>query len=177
MEVRVGKAHIKVVLGDITEQDTEAITNAANDHLWMGTGVAGAIKSKGGETIELEAMKQGPIPIGSAVVTSAGKLPQRYVVHAAVMGQRLEATEDSIRDATRSTILLCEEKRISSVSLPAFGTGVGRFPAARCAEIMVDACIDTLLNTKNISEVRLVLFDKPTYDKFVSTLESRFKRR
>ncbi|MCD6097410.1 macro domain-containing protein [bacterium] len=177
MEVRVGKARIRVVLGDITEQDTDAIANAANDHLWMGSGVAGAIKSKGGEEIELEAMKQGPIPVGSAVITGAGRLPQRYVIHAAVMGQKLEATEDSIRDATCSALMLCEEKKISSVSLPAFGTGVGRFPAARCAEIMVDACIDTLLKTKNISEVRLVLFDKPTFDKFVSTLESRFKRR
>jgi len=89
MEVRVGKARIRVVLGDITEQDTDAIANAANDHLWMGSGVAGAIKSKGGEEIELEAMKQGPIPVGSAVITGAGRLPQRYVIHAAVMGQKL----------------------------------------------------------------------------------------
>lgn len=77
---------IELVRGDITWVDTEAIVNAANNQLWMGAGVAGAIKRAGGEEIEREAVAQGPIEVGESVVTAAGRLPHRYVIHAAAMG-------------------------------------------------------------------------------------------
>ncbi|MDQ3830194.1 MAG: macro domain-containing protein, partial [Candidatus Tectomicrobia bacterium] len=87
MRKQVGTTTLEVVQGDITECAVDAVVNAANNHLWMGAGVAGAIKRKGGQVIEDEAVRQGPIPVGEAVVTSGGTLQARYVIHAAAMGQ------------------------------------------------------------------------------------------
>src|SRR5512143_2233224 len=85
----IGRLRLTVVLGDIAEQATDAVVNAANNHLWMGAGVAGAIKARGGEEIERDAMKLGPIEPGEAVTTTAGRLKARYCIHAAAMGQDL----------------------------------------------------------------------------------------
>ena len=90
MEIKVGKATLLIVNGDITEQQVDVVTNAANNRLWMGGGVAGAIKAKGGEDIEEEAMKQGPIPVGEVAVTAAGNLPVTKVYHAVVMEQDMK---------------------------------------------------------------------------------------
>jgi O-acetyl-ADP-ribose deacetylase (regulator of RNase III) len=127
-----------VVEGDITELDVDAIANAANDHLWMGAGVAGAIKRAGGEEIEREAVARGPIALGTAVATSGGRLRARWVVHGAVMGQDLQTSADLIGQTTRSCLAVAEELGARSLALPAFGTGVGGFPLAECARIMVD---------------------------------------
>src|SRR5205807_5858876 len=89
----IGGARIRVVKGDITALPCEAIVNAANSHLWMGGGVAGAIKRRGGPEIEQEAMRRGPVPVGEAVATGAGRLPARYVIHAVTMGQDLRSEE------------------------------------------------------------------------------------
>jgi len=112
---------LEVVEGNIAELDVDAIANAANNHLWMGAGVAGAIKRAGGEEIEQEAVAQGPIAVGDAVATSGGRLKARHVIHGAVMGQDLRTDALGAR----------------SLALPAFGTGVGGFPLAECAEILV----------------------------------------
>jgi O-acetyl-ADP-ribose deacetylase (regulator of RNase III) len=128
---------LEVVEVDIAALDVDAITNAANDRLWMGAGVAGAIKRAGGEEIEREAVAKGPIAIGDAVATGAGKLPAKHVIHAAVMGQDLVTSADAIRTATRRTLEVAEELDAASVALPAFGTGVGGFPLAECARLMV----------------------------------------
>ena len=128
---------LEVVEGDIAAIAVDAVANAANDHLWMGAGVAGAIKRAGGEDIEQEAMAQGPIQVGDAVATGAGRLPARWVIHAAVMGQDLATSGDAIRRATRRTLALADELGAESLALPAFGTGVGGFPLDECARIMV----------------------------------------
>jgi len=128
---------LEVVEGDIATIAVDAVANAANDHLWMGAGVAGAIKRAGGDEIEREAMAQGPIEVGDAVATGAGRLPARWVIHAAVMGQDLATSGDAIRCATRRTLELADELGAESVALPAFGTGVGGFPLDECARIMV----------------------------------------
>ena len=128
---------LEVVDGDIALLDVDAITNAANDRLWMGAGVAGAIKRAGGKEIEREAVAKGPIAIGDAVATGAGKLPAKHVIHAAVMGQDLVTSADAIRTATRRTLEVAEELGAASVALPAFGTGVGGFPLGECARLMV----------------------------------------
>src|SRR5437660_8004179 len=99
----------EVVEGDITKLEVDAIANAANDRLWMGAGVAGAIKRAGGEEIEREAVAKGPIAIGDAVATGAGDLPARHVIHAAVMGQDLVTNAFAIRTATRRTLEVAEE--------------------------------------------------------------------
>ena len=128
---------LEVVEGDITTIVVDAIANAANDHLWMGAGVAGAIKRAGGEEIEREAMAQGPVEVGDAVATGGGRLHARWVIHAAVMGQDLVTSADAIRRAARRTLEVADELGAESVALPAFGTGVGGFPLDECAGIMV----------------------------------------
>jgi O-acetyl-ADP-ribose deacetylase (regulator of RNase III) len=133
---------LEVVDGDIAALDVDAIANAANDHLWMGAGVAGAIKRAGGDEIEREAMSKGPVPVGSAVATGAGRLQARYVIHGAVMGQDLRTSAELIERTTRSCIALADELGCDSLALPAFGTGVGGFPLDECARIMVAAARD-----------------------------------
>jgi O-acetyl-ADP-ribose deacetylase (regulator of RNase III) len=130
---------LEVVDGDITALEVDAIANAANNHLWMGSGVAGAIKRAGGDEIEREAVAKGPIEVGEAVATAAGRLPARWVVHGAVMGQGLQTNADLVRRTTESCLRVADELGAESVALPAFGTGVGGFRLDECARIMVDA--------------------------------------
>jgi O-acetyl-ADP-ribose deacetylase len=129
----------EVVEGDIAAIEVDAIANAANNHLWMGSGVAGAIKRAGGEDIEREAVAQGPIDVGDAVATGAGRLPARWVIHGAVMGQDLRTNAELIRRTTGRCLRVADELGATSLALPAFGTGVGGFPLDECARIMVDA--------------------------------------
>jgi O-acetyl-ADP-ribose deacetylase (regulator of RNase III) len=129
---------LEVAEGDIAQLEVDAVANAANDHLWMGSGVAGALKRAGGDEIEREAVAKGPIPLGSAVATRAGRLQAKHVIHGAVMGQDLQTNADLVRQTTRSCLALADELGARSVALPAFGTGVGGFPLDDCARIMVD---------------------------------------
>jgi O-acetyl-ADP-ribose deacetylase (regulator of RNase III) len=130
---------IEAVVGDITKADTEAIVNAANSQLWMGGGVAGAIKRAAGNAVEQEAMAQGPIRPGEAVVTSAGSLPApiRWVIHAATMGPDLQTSENLVRQATAAALAAAQEVGSKSIALPAMGTGVGGFSMERAADVMV----------------------------------------
>lgn len=130
---------LEVVEGDITALEVDAIANAANNHLWMGAGVAGAIKRAGGEEIEREAVAVGPIEVGDAVATGAGRLPARWVIHGAVMGQDLRTDGELVRRTTESCLRIADELGAESLALPAFGTGVGGFPLDECARIMVEA--------------------------------------
>ena len=123
--------------GDIATVEADAIANAANNHLWMGSGVAGALKRAGGVEIEREAVAQGPVPVGTAVATTAGRLNARYVIHGAVMGQDLATDADLVRRTTHACLALADELGCESLALPAFGTGVGGFPLDECARIMV----------------------------------------
>ena len=164
MEKNLSGVKIKLIQGDISDQETDAIVNAANDQLWMGAGVAGAIKRKGGKEIEDEAMKKGPIPIGEAIATPAGKLKAKYVIHAAVMGQDLVTDEEYIKNAVLNSLKRAEELKIKSIAFPAFGTGVGGFPIERCAQIMLDQVKDFSKKAKYLKEVLFVLFDKESYD-------------
>ena len=122
---------------DIAAVDADAVANAANDRLWMGAGVAGALKRAGGEEIEREATALGPIPLGTAVATGAGRLPARYVIHGAVMGQDLRTSAELVRRTTRACLELADELGCGSLALPAFGTGVGGFQLDECARLMV----------------------------------------
>jgi O-acetyl-ADP-ribose deacetylase len=129
----------EVIEGDITALEVDAIANAANNHLWMGSGVAGAIKRAGGEEIEREAVAKGPIEVGEAVATSGGKLAARWVIHGAAMGQDLQTDAKLARRTTESCLRVAEELGAQSLALPAFGTGVGGLPLEECAQVMVDA--------------------------------------
>ena len=161
---------IKAVRGDITEQAVDAIVNAANNHLWMGAGVAGAIAGRGGRSIEAEAIRQGPIEIGSAVVTGAGSLAATHVIHAAAMGQDLATDAEKIRAATAGALRLGEEMGLHSIALPALGTGVGGFPPQECARIMVAVARERAGADEAIALIRFVLFDQRSYEAFQRAL-------
>ncbi len=124
--------------GDITKLEVDAIVNAANTHLRMGGGVAGAIKRAGGKEIEDEAVRQGPIKIGEAVATTAGKLKAKYVIHSPTMELDFRTDEEKIRLAMRAALKKAEELGVESIAFPALGTGVGGFPKDRAAKVMVE---------------------------------------
>jgi O-acetyl-ADP-ribose deacetylase (regulator of RNase III) len=169
------KKIIKVEQGDITNSGADAIVNAANNHLWMGTGVAGAIKRRGGDIIEKEAVSKGPIPVGEAVATTAGSLPHKYVIHAAAMGQDLVTDEAKIAAATKNALLLAEELNLKSIDFPALGTGVGGFPIKEAAKIMVDAAKDFLTGSKSVQRIGFVLFDDDSFKTFTAEMGAEQK--
>jgi O-acetyl-ADP-ribose deacetylase (regulator of RNase III) len=155
---------------DIAAVEADAVANAGNDHLWMGAGVAGALKRAGGEAIEREAMARGPIELGSAVATTAGRLPARWVIHGAVMGQSLRTNADLIRRTTRSCLEVADELDCDSLALPAFGTGVGGFPLRECARIMVEEA--QRFQPRSLHLVIFAVFGRDAYDAFSSVLSS-----
>ena len=163
---------IEVVKGDITEANTEAIVNAANNHLWMGAGVAGAIKRAGGEVVEKEAMAKGPVMPGEAVSSTAGKLRFKYVIHGAVMGQDLHTTNVLIRQTTIACLNQAEKLKLESIAFPAFGTGVGGFPMTACANIMITAVRTFEPLAKSLKRVQFCLFDDVGFGVFKRALNA-----
>jgi O-acetyl-ADP-ribose deacetylase (regulator of RNase III) len=136
-EITVGGKKLRLVRGDITERDVDAIVNAANSYLQHGGGVAGAIVRKGGQIIQEESDRIGFVPVGNAAVTVGGRLPARFVIHA--VGPRMgEGDEDNkLGGAVRSSLLLASQKGIKSISIPAISSGIFGFPKDRCAMILV----------------------------------------
>ncbi|KYK33848.1 MAG: Appr-1-p processing protein [Theionarchaea archaeon DG-70-1] len=159
---------IKIVKGDIAEIEADVLVNAANNHLWMGAGVAGALKRAGGKRIEEEAVKKGPIPVGDAVETTAGNLKAKYVIHAAVMGQDLQTDESKVRNATRNSLKLADKLGVNSVAFPALGTGVGGFPLGRCAQVM----LEEVATFSGSLTVMFVLYSDESYKIFRETYAS-----
>lgn len=165
---------IRFVQGDIAQQEADAVVNAANNHLWMGAGVAGAIKRAGGREIEAEAVAKGPIAIGEAVATGGGRLKARYVIHAAVMGQDLRTNADKIRRSTLATLRVADELGLKSVAFPALGTGVGGFSLEECARVMLDAVEShAATGTTSLEQVIFVLYDSRAYEAFQRVWRSR----
>lgn len=170
---RVGRGMIKLSQGDITECHTDAIVNAANNHLWMGAGVAGAIKRKGGAGIETEAVAKGPIGVGEAVATSAGRLPSKYVIHAAGMGQDLRTSGEIVEACTAASLRLADELGISSIAFPAIGTGVGGLSVEVAAERMLHAAVSFLRSSEgSVHTIEFVLFQESDLQSFTTGLEN-----
>jgi O-acetyl-ADP-ribose deacetylase (regulator of RNase III) len=161
---------IEAYRGDITRLELDALVNAANNHLWMGGGVAGALKRVGGKEIEAEAVRKGPIPVGEAVATGSGKLKAKYIIHAAVMGQDLKTDAEKIRQATRNSLLRGDEFGIRSIAFPALGTGVGGFPLDECARIMINEVRQ--YPARKLEKVVFILYDEPAYQAFKQELET-----
>src|SRR4030042_65210 len=158
---------IKIIQADITELKVDAIVNAANNKLVMGGGVAGAIKKKGGELIEEEAMKKGPIAIGEAVATSAGKLKAKYVIHAATMAMDFVTDEIKIRNSCKNALRVAEELKVKSIAFPPLGCGVGGFPHLAAAKIMAQEVFRHLREDKpQLKEIIFCLYDKEAFDIF-----------
>ena len=159
-------ARLEITEGDISAQHVDAVVNAANNHFWMGAGVAGALKARGGAAIETEAMGLGPVEPGECVVTSGGRLPARHVIHAAVMGQDLRTSAPLIERATRNSFAAAEARHLKSIAFPAFGTGVGGFAIDACARTMLLAIRACAPAVRSLALVRIVLFDLPAYRTF-----------
>src|SRR5262249_3627121 len=130
MKLRLGPSSIAIERGDITDWEVDAIVNAANSTLAMGTGVAGAIKRKGGVISEEEGTGQGPVGRGGPVLPTGATPAATHVIHAAVMGPDLKTDGEQIAATTRAVLALAAKHRITSLALPALGTGVGHVPPA-----------------------------------------------
>jgi len=175
VEKKVGNVLIKVVKGDITEEDVEAVVNAANSFLRHGGGVAGAIVRKGGKVIQQESDKivkeRGRVPVGEAVWTSAGNLKAKYVIHTVgpVWGEGEE--EEKLRKAVKSALSLAERLRVSSVALPAISTGIFGYPKREGVRVIVNEVLNFVKSSPNfVREIRLVSIDDETVELFKSYL-------
>jgi O-acetyl-ADP-ribose deacetylase (regulator of RNase III) len=165
------KTKIEIYLGDITDLEVDAIVNAADNHLGMGGGVALAIKKRGGKIIEDEAVEQGPISIGDAIITTAGKLKSKYVIHAAAMGLDFRTDANKIKNAVINSLKRADELRIKSIAFPAIGTGIGHFPAKGAAEIMIDVVKKHVAGQTNLDKIIFALFNRNTYNAFKEALD------
>ena len=175
MKKRVSHSVIELVRGDITEMDTEAIVNAANERLAHGGGVAGAIVRKGGRIIQEESSRwvqeHGPVHVGTAAITTGGNLTARHVIHA--VGPRMgEGDEDTkLKGATLNSLKLAEERGIKSITFPAISTGIFGYPLERCASVILKNTIEYLKGDTNLERVVFCLWDKEGFDIFKETLE------
>jgi O-acetyl-ADP-ribose deacetylase len=170
---------VTILEGDITSRPVDAIVNAANNAFWMGSGVAGAIKARGGQDIEREAMAQGPVDPGVSVITAAGRLPAKHVIHAAVMGQDLRTDAKLIRAATSSALEVGASRGLTSIAFPALGTGVGGFPIGDCARAMLGSLRDHVAMHPDTSlrAVEFVLFGQKAYEEFSGVDDSPLEIR
>lgn len=173
MKVKVGAAaSVAVERGDITVWDVDAIVNAANTTLVMGTGVAATIKRKGGVLIEEEALRQAPIEVGDAVLTPGGNLVATHVIHAAAMGPDQKTDPETIARTTRAVLALADKHRLTSLALPALGTGAGQVAPAAAAEAMLNAVLTHLKSAKtSLKRVVFVLYQDETFRAFTDTLK------
>ncbi len=162
---------IVLLEGDITDESVDAIVNAANSALQLGSGVAGAIREKGGPTIQAECDAQGAIEVGGAAITGAGELDAKYVIHAAGMAPGGQVSEDSLRDTLRAAFALADAHDCRTIAVPAIGAGVGGLALQRAAEISIEearayADRSAAGSAPALEEIRFVLFGEPAYRLF-----------
>jgi O-acetyl-ADP-ribose deacetylase (regulator of RNase III) len=173
MKVTVHQSILEIVQGDITQQDIEAIGNAANSGLAGGGGVDGAIHRAGGPTImsELKAKYKG-CPTGSAVITRGGNLKAKYVIHA--VGPRYSGTPkdpELLSSAYRKSLELCTQNKISSIAFPSISTGIYGYPVEEASRIALKTVMDYLNEHTEIKLVRFVLFDLKTFEVYKESLK------
>ena len=164
-------ARIELWNGDICDLEVDAIVNAANLSLWMSTGVGGALKRAGGDSIEFAAVRQGPVPLGGAIVTPAGNLAAKAVIHAVSLDRDRRTSGPVIESAVRSAMLRAREIGATSIAFPALGTGVGGFPLEDAAGIMVSTVRDELTISPNIEHVIFALRGAAAYHAFSVELQ------
>lgn len=164
---------LRVVRGDLTESDTDAIVNAANSYLRHGGGVAGAIVRKGGRVIQDESDAIGYVPVGGAALTGAGSLKARHVIHAVgpIWGEGGE--EAKLKKAVRSVLSLAAEKGFSSIAMPAISAGIFGFPKDRCAAIIVNEIGQYLTeHASSLKQIDIVLMDEGIIQFFTEELSA-----
>ena len=177
MKAKINNTVLELVQGDITDQNTDAIVNAANAALQMGGGVAGAIRRRGGPAIQEECNRLGGTHVGGAVITTGGNLPAKYVIHAVGPIYGDDHEDEKLKDATLGSLKLADKNRLKSIAFPAISTGIFGFPKDRCATIMLSTTIAYLEGPTGLEKVVFCLYDKKTLEIFENTLKSLTQRR
>ena len=152
------ETRVVIVSGDLVEQAVDAIINAANNDLQLGGGVAGAIRRAAGPTVQDECDRHGPIRVGEAAITGAGKLRARYVIHAASMALGGRTTRSALKSSMDHAFRLAHQHEVDSIAVPAVGTGIAGFPLDECARVMAECLSFAISKGWQASEVRFVLF-------------------
>jgi O-acetyl-ADP-ribose deacetylase len=172
MRLKIGQTSITIERGDITDWEVDAVVNAANPTLAMTAGVAATIKRKGGVIIEEEAMRQGPAEVGETVLTTGGNLAATHVVHAVALSADLKTDAETIARTTRAVLTMADKHRLSSLALPALGTGVGRVLPTVSADAMLNAVVAHLRGgTTSLRKVAFVLYQDDAFRAFTETLK------
>ena len=178
MKAQVNRTTLELVEGDVTEMDTEAIVNAANERLAHGGGVAGVISRKGGPAIQRESSewvrRHGPVATGSAAITSGGNLEARHVIHA--VGPVYDGTPRSaelLGSAVRAALHKADEHNLKSIALPAISTGIFGYPTEEAAQVMLRAAIEYLRGETELERVVFCLYGQPAFDVFARELAAR----
>jgi O-acetyl-ADP-ribose deacetylase len=164
------RERVELRQGDITQARVDAIVNAANNDLVLGGGVAGAIRRKGGPSIQRECDTIGPIAIGEAVITTGGQLPARHVIHAASMRLGNPTAAAALRAAARNSLLRAKENNLQTIAFPAIGTSIAGFPLDECARIMLDEIRRHLSDATTLERVEIVLFDEAALAAFQAVM-------
>lgn len=175
MQTTYRGVQIEVMEADITEQQVDAIVNAANSELILGGGVAGAIARKGGPSIQEECSRHGPINVGEAAITGAGNLPAKYVIHAASMRLGGRATAESIRSSVAHAFRLAEVHQVRSIALPAVGMGIAGFPLREGARLMMETLKAHIDAGTGLQLVRFCLFGSEAREAFEQALQEVFR--
>ena len=165
---------ISIQAGDITDIKVDAIVNPANTELYLGGGVSGAIRKRGGESIQEECNEIGLMRLGKVAVTKPGKLQAKYIFHAAVMHLGTSVDSYNIRNATENCFKRAKELKLKSIAFPALGTGIGGFPLEECAKIMLDVAIKHLAGNSDIEKIYFILFDDKSLEVFKRVFNNKF---
>ena len=157
---------IVIIAGDLVEQEVDAIVNAANNELLLGGGVAGAIRRRGGPAVQRECDAHGPVKIGEAAITGGGELPARYIIHAASMQLGGHTTNESLRSSMDHALRLAREHGVSTLAVPAVGTGIAGLPMDECARVTRE-CVDrAVAEGWQPEEIRFVMFGESARSAF-----------
>lgn len=176
MRIKINNTFLELTQGDITDQTTDAIVNAANTTLQLGGGVAGAIRRKGGPKIQEQCNEIGGTYVGGAVITTGGNLKAKYVIHAVGPIPGEEHENAKLKDATLNSLILANNKNLKSIAFPAISTGIFGFPKDRCATIMLSTTIAYLEGPTHLEKVVYCLYDQKTFEIFKNALRSLTSR-
>jgi O-acetyl-ADP-ribose deacetylase len=175
VKIQMNGTLLELIEGDITELSVEALVNAANDKLQLGSGVAGAIREKGGPSIQAECDRIGGTPVGTAVITGAGELDAKHVIHA--VGPKMgEGDEDrKLSSAVRSALALADRHGLKSIALPAISTGTFGYPIDRCARVTLTEIHRYLQGGTKLERVVICLYGADSFNLFRRELRRGFR--
>ena len=163
-------ARIELWNGDICDLEVDAIVSPAATSLWMSNGIAGEIKRAGGDAIEFAALRQAPVELGDAIVTTAGELAARVVIHAVSLERDRRTSGPAIDKAARSAMSRARELNLSSIAFPALGTGIGGYPLDDAARVAVTAIRDELPRSPSVEHVIFAVRGAAAYEAFQRAL-------